>query len=342
MNRPQKRAPVRYFAALCDQLAKQGVDTASLLRSAGIEPERLQRADATLVASEVDDFIVAARRITGRGDLGFEIGRLIKINSHDLLGYAMLSSRNVDQMIRLAARYYHVMTEMFTMRYQRKGEVGETIYTPTMAMPLETLRFYYEAVAVAHHNQVNLMLGGTPPAYDIYLAMPAPPHASRYLTLAPTRFHFDEHASAPGVRVRMEAALLDKPLPMAADQVVRQVEARLRALQHRPAPDEGWGDYILMMLRVSQGEQLTLDDIARRLQISARTIDRNLKKENFTFRQLAQQVQLERARELLAAPGATVSAVAEQLGFSDTANFTRAFRRMAGMSPSQFQESHKA
>jgi AraC-like DNA-binding protein len=126
---------------------------------------------------------------------------------------------------------------------------------------------------------------------------------------------------------------------MASEQVVRQVEERLQMLRRRPTLEEGWGDYIVMLLRVSERQQLTLDDIAVRLNVSARTIDRNLKKENLTFRQLSQQVQLERARELLAVPGATVATVAEQLGFSDTANFTRAFRRMAGMSPSAFQES---
>jgi AraC-like DNA-binding protein len=92
-----------------------------------------------------------------------------------------------------------------------------------------------------------------------------------------------------------------------------------------------------MMLREAQGELVTLDDLARRINISTRTIDRYLKKENLQFRDLSQQVRFERARELLAEPGATVAQVALSLGFSDAANFSRAFRRVMGVSPSAYQ-----
>jgi AraC-like DNA-binding protein len=95
-----------------------------------------------------------------------------------------------------------------------------------------------------------------------------------------------------------------------------------------------------MLLRETQG-QLTLEEIAGRMNISARTIDRNLKKEHLQFRELAQQVRFERAQALLAQPGATVSGVALQLGFSDAANFTRAFRRHSGATPSDFLKNRQ-
>lgn len=79
----------------------------------------------------------------------------------------------------------------------------------------------------------------------------------------------------------------------------------------------------------------TLEDIAQRLRLSARTIDRNLKKEGVQFRELAQQIRFDRAAALLAEPGATVNQVAERLGFSDSSNFSRAFQRFTGKAPSQ-------
>jgi transcriptional regulator GlxA family with amidase domain len=93
-----------------------------------------------------------------------------------------------------------------------------------------------------------------------------------------------------------------------------------------------------MMLREASGEQVTLEDLARRISVSARTVDRHLKKENLRFRDLAQQVRIQRACDLLGAPGATVAQVALSLGFSDAANFSRAFRRVSGVSPGQYQQ----
>jgi len=46
----------------------------------------------------------------------------------------------------------------------------------------------------------------------------------------------------------------------------------------------------------------------------------------------------ERACTLLAEPSATVAQVALRLGFSDAANFSRAFRRVFGMAPGEYQK----
>ena len=334
-----RRVPIRYFAVLLEGLRKLGVDTHELLRMAGIDEAALDRRDGTLLPQEVESIVTSMRRLTGRTDLGFEFGRLIKMNSHDILGYGMLSCRNWDEVMRLVARHYHLMIETFTLRYRRQGAVGEAVYTPVTSMPLETLRFYYEVLAVAHQNQMQLMFSPKPtPGYDIYLSMPEPPHVARYAALAPVRFHFEEHA-VPGVRVVMGADLLDAPLPLADPRVVREIDERCSVMGKRPpAGDEGWGEYVTMMLREARGELLTLDDLAKRVRVSARTIDRHLKKQNLRFRDLSNEVRLERACEMLTAPQTTVSQVAQTLGFTDAANFSRAFRRVMGISPGVYQQ----
>ncbi|MGO4396555.1 helix-turn-helix domain-containing protein [Variovorax sp. M-6] len=336
MTAAPKRAPVRYFSLMLGFLAAQGVDTTRLLEMARIESSRFERSDGMLLPMEVESLIIAAYRLTGRTDLGFEVGRLIKLNSHDLLGYAMLSCEDLDRMLRLTSRYCHFITEMFTMRYRRWPERGEAVFAPVVAMPVQTMRFSLDVIALSVQNQLEMLFGPEMTPYDIRMGMPAPEHHARYAALGAARFHFDDRA-LPGITLSLDRALLDRPFPMASPQVVKQVEEHMQSLQRRPAPDAGWGDYVAMLLRESTG-QVTLDGIAQRMNISARTIDRNLKKEHLNFRDLSQQVRFERARELLGERGATVARVAEQLGFSDAANFSRAFRRHAGVTPGEFQQ----
>jgi AraC-like DNA-binding protein len=331
-----KRMPVRYFVLLRDALAAQGVDTARLLQMADIDAEQFQQPDASLLPAQLNAFIVAGRQLTGRSDLAFELGRLIKLNSHDILGYGLLSCHNIDQVLRLASRFYHLITEMFTLRYRRGSHFGEAVYSPVIAMPREMLHFYMELVAVAHQTHMQWLLGPLITEYDIWLSMPAPSHHKRYLGLTPARIHFDEHRP-PTVTAVMSHDLLDRALAMSAPQVVKQVEAHCETLQRRSVPDSGWGEFIAMMLRQTQG-QLTLEDIAQQLNVSARTIDRNLKREKLQFRTLSQQIRFERACTFLGERSATVSKVAQRLGFSDAANFSRAFRRYAGISPGQYQQ----
>jgi len=338
MTAVSKRIPTRYFLPLLDQLRRDHVDLEQVLRMAGLSAARFEARDAALQPAEVEAFIASARRLTGRSDLGFEAGRLIQQTMHDLLGYGMLSCRNLDEVMRLVVRHYHLMIETFHLRYRRAGAgAGEAVYTPATSMPLEALRFYLEMLAMAHYNQGRLFLGPDMPGYDITLSMTEPPHVARYRALAPVRFHFDPRA-LPGIRVVMGAEMLDRALPMANPRVVEDVDERCAVLGQRPpAGDEGWGDYVQMMMRQAHGELLTLDDLARHVQLSARTIDRHLKKEGLQFRDLAQQVRFERACELLGETSATVAQVAAELGFSDAANFSRAFRRVIGVAPGEYQ-----
>lgn len=334
-----RRVPARYLVLLRDWLNSQAVDTAAILRMAGIDAAKFDRRDATLDPPEMEAFIANARRLTGRSDLGFELGRLIKMTSHDLLGYGMLSCRNIDEVMRMVARHYHLMTETFTMRYHRDpGGRGETVYTPTIAMPLETLRFYLETIAVAHDNQVRLMLGNAGGSYDVYVTMPAPAHVARYHALAPTRFHFEDR-SPPGVRVVMGPAVLEHLLPFADVHLARDIDRRCGSLGQRPpATSREWVDYIRMTIRQAEGEAPTLESIASQNRVSSRTIDRHLRRENFSFREIVNQVRFERACELLQDSGATVAQIALRLGFSDSANFSRAFRRAVGVPPSAYRQ----
>jgi AraC-like DNA-binding protein len=332
-----RRVPARYVALYASHLHGQGVDTQRLLRMAGIRPSTLEQFDAMLLPEQIERFIAAAFLLTQRSDLGFECGRLIHMTSHGILGYGMLSCQTPDQAWRLASRYYHLRNALFTMRCRRTLHHYEVIYSPVAAMPRQMLYFLLELTATAHENQFRAMLGNEVEPYDIYLAMPPPPHRGRYAELSPVRFHFDEHAM-PGLRVVIRAALADTPMPMPSLETVRAVKERCEQLSSRPTPaNGGWGDYVAMMLRGVSGP-IGLNQIAARLHVSQRTIERHLKKEELLFRDLAQQVCFERACEMLAGRGSTVAQIAERLGFSDTANFSRAFRRFVGVSPSQYQQ----
>ena len=160
MTARDRRVPVRYFALLLGWMTAHRIDVDRLLQVAGLARARLEQADGTLSQDEVMAFVGAARQVTGRGDLAFELGRLIKLNSHDVLGYGMLSCGTIDELLRLVARYYALITETFTLRYVRQPGYGEALYTPLVAMPPEMLHFYLEALAIAHQNQIAMLLGG--------------------------------------------------------------------------------------------------------------------------------------------------------------------------------------
>lgn len=60
---------------------------------------------------------------------------------------------------------------------------------------------------------------------------------------------------------------------------------------------------------------------------------------NCTTKEFSIRVKIERARELLKHPDATVQDVAEALRFSSASYFMECFRRETGVSPTKFRSS---
>ena len=80
-------------------------------------------------------------------------------------------------------------------------------------------------------------------------------------------------------------------------------------------------------------------DIARRLGMELRSLERHLSSEGTTFREISREMQLQASQRLLKT-GASVSEVAKALGFSEVSAFTRAFRRWSGETPSAWKLRH--
>ncbi len=87
-----------------------------------------------------------------------------------------------------------------------------------------------------------------------------------------------------------------------------------------------------------EGRLLGRRDVAEKLGVSERSLDRLLAREGIRFSQLVGQRRLEGAKSALLR-GETVERVAEMLGYSDARSLRRAFQRETGMSPAEFRES---
>ena len=91
------------------------------------------------------------------------------------------------------------------------------------------------------------------------------------------------------------------------------------------------------------GTQIEIAEVARLTDMSVRTLQRRLKNHGLKFNDLLSQAKFEHAKQMLSDPEMSIKTVAESLGYSDPAHFTRAFRRWSGMSPSAFmkQQGHR-
>ena len=93
-------------------------------------------------------------------------------------------------------------------------------------------------------------------------------------------------------------------------------------------------------LRRDEGHFPSLEQVASGLAMSSRTLRRRLKEKNTSFQELLDAERHQVAREFLLDTTMNIQQIAEYCGFGDAQNFSQAFKRWQGMSPTEFRSSH--
>lgn len=79
--------------------------------------------------------------------------------------------------------------------------------------------------------------------------------------------------------------------------------------------------------------------VAQMLNLSERTLRRNLTELDTSFSSLRDGVLEQQAKQVLGSTETSIGDVSAALGFSDLRDFRRAFQRWTGVSPSEFRKS---
>jgi AraC-like DNA-binding protein len=117
------------------------------------------------------------------------------------------------------------------------------------------------------------------------------------------------------------------------------VETQVLALLAKLPKAEATTDAVRRLLaeKLANGPP-TLEQIARRLRMSARTLHRRLDQEGTSFRRILAEVRREVAARHLREPQLAVGEIAFLLGFSEASAFHRAFKRWTGHAPRAYRD----
>jgi AraC-like DNA-binding protein len=83
--------------------------------------------------------------------------------------------------------------------------------------------------------------------------------------------------------------------------------------------------------------RVVVDNVARSLGVSKRTLARKLSDESLNFTDILQQLRRDLAVRYLDDPQLHISKIAWLLGFSEVSGFTHAFKRWTGKNPRQMR-----
>lgn len=97
------------------------------------------------------------------------------------------------------------------------------------------------------------------------------------------------------------------------------------------------GQIKLALLEALPGGSTAIEDMARRLNVSKRSLQRRLSAEGTSFQELLNEARFEMSQRYLRNSGLSVPEISYLLGFRETSSFFRAFHGWTGMTPGDFR-----
>ena len=331
MNQPMEWAlSINYLRQVADQLTEMGIDVAPWLASHELSLADLEQADTSVPWEVVRALFLEAEAITGESALGLMVGERLRINNHGMVGYAAMNSGSVRQVVELLERFIPLRINLVMVSHQVEGNYLNLQIRELL--PLGELGpFLLGAVVVAVKNVLDFITLGN-------------------CQVAEASFTFDEAFDRELVRslfrcpVRYNQNWTGLSLPLeVVDQPLRTADPA--AFEHAElqnlVSDSSVSARVRRLMLAKQVNFPSLTVTARILHMTPRTLHRRLLDEGTSFQEILDEVRHSLAMEYLKSQHMTIQELAYTLGYGDTANFRRAFKRWTGVAPSFFREGNE-
>lgn len=172
------------------------------------------------------------------------------------------------------------------------------------------------------------------PFVRIGFTFPEPAHAAEYDHLYPGPVSFNEPITA----LYMDPAYMSEPIrqdPAALNAFIRNAPLDWFYFSDTARPHT---HRLRNVLKDRLDQSLTMDDVARHLHTTPRTLARWLAAEGTTFQLTKDQLRRDLAIELLNTTSLPVASIGSSLGYQDPAAFNRAFRHWTGSAPGAYRK----
>jgi len=306
-----------------------GCNGPALLAQAGFELKDLDGPDARAPLRKTGRLWKYALAATGDPAFGVKLARHYTYTTFHSLGYGMSASSTLKEAFERAQRYFRVVSDAVEFQFSRHDDEYHLILEPTTEVPVESI----DALVGIFLRMCRLLAGRefAPLSIELCRSRPAVTEEFERSWRAPIQFGAGQN------RLRFERAgierILDSGNPELA-QVSDAISARYLARLERFNIEGQVRELLTQRLCRSEPTQ---DQVARQLNMSARTLQRKLSDSGTTFKEILDETRHALALAYLSASEFSVGEITQRLGFSSSSSFTRAFRRWTGVSPSDWR-----
>ncbi len=324
---------VIYLRQIAEQIRRVGADPHAWLARSGLEEAQLADSALQIPYSTLQCLILDAVTLTNEPALGLLVGERLVANSHGMLGYAAMNSSTLRQVISLFEQYLLVRTSLVLLSHEIHGDQVHLVFTEPAPLG-DIRRSVLEAVILTVKNLFDHVAMGCCNVREIAFPFATPAYAA----LAHELFKCDVHYHQTWAGMVLPLAGIDQPLKMADPATYREAVQICQYELDKLLRNESLGAKVRRIMLQKQSGFPSLNVMARLLHVTPRTLHRRLLQEQTSYKEILEDIRHTLAIEFLASGHLSIQEISYRLGYSDIANFRRAFKRWEKISPSAYRD----
>ncbi|WP_159270358.1 AraC family transcriptional regulator [Zhongshania aliphaticivorans] len=314
------------------RLREEGISVGQALTGTGLSLSILNKPEQHVSLSQELMFLRNLRKATANPAIGLKVGSCYPLSLFGIYGYALMSAATVSDALKLAYEYVELSFAFLEHSLSFRGSnvvmsMSSDDYSADdismlnereMTATLMILRgligedFSLHSVSMRHSQQAPLM------EYKKYFDCP---------------IHFDAEENT----LVFSAELINTPVLQCDSETANLCIDRCERLKARLTEEYNIVDEVREQILLRPGYFPNIEELAQKLNMSGRTLRRKLSSHGSGYQKILDSLRLELSREYLYSTKISVEQVSILLGYSDPAHFSHAFRRWAGVSPSDFR-----
>lgn len=281
---------------------------------------------------QLDELVSKAIDISNDKAFGINIGKELNISKHGYLGYAAMSSPNIEEAIKKTFQYQEIRTEAVQMSLA-VTELGGEVILECDAKSAVLKRYLSEVGIYVCLDAIRLCLGGTVRGFKFEFAYDEPDYSEKYLTAFPGKISFNKKDT----KIIIPSKVLSFPISSSDKPLADMIEMQCRELLESIKNNGSLKNKIKKILINSREGFLNQEEVSRCLHLTPRTLRNKLKLEGTTFREITENARFELAKSYLGNTSIKIDQIAYLLDYNEPTHFIRAFKRWSGITPSKYR-----
>jgi len=321
-----------YGRGIAAALELVNIDAREVFDRAGVSLRSTSDPMQRMTNLEVSCIYREAVKATGDPYFGLFVGDNFHTANLHVLGFALLASSTLRDFCLRLRNYYHLASTNVEISLQESAQESTLI--------INTLN--PDICWETHDTFITVIVRLMRTVYDPNFN-PTRLELMRHQPVGgdkPFREYFKCEVlfDRPSMLICFDSAIIDKPLPGASKELAQMHDQTamdyLQKLEHQDIPSRV---RTIIVKDLSSG-LVSKKQVADKLYMSTRNLELKLAVENTNFQKIVESTRRSLAEGYIEQSSIAITEIAYLLGFSDAANFTRAFKRWTGKSPLKFRK----